>query len=93
MDAGTKLKVNFRTADIGLRERRRRFTEVDDDDEKFKRECGSKCEDGMHEVAECAHYKEREVCMTELGKLQGGYREMFEAWNSRKDGSCTGPYA
>ena len=32
-------------------------------------------------VAECLLYKKgREVCMTELGEIEGRYREMFEAW-------------
>lgn len=82
MDAGTKLKVKFRTGDIGLRERRRRHRTVDDEDDKFKCDCGFECEDRVHVVAECQWYeKEREVYMTELGKIQGRYREMFEAWN------------
>ncbi|CAB1121249.1 unnamed protein product [Ectocarpus sp. CCAP 1310/34] len=34
MDAGTKLKVKFRTGDIGLRERRRRHRTVDDEDDE-----------------------------------------------------------
>ena len=41
MDAGTKLKVKFRTGDIGLRERRRRYRKIDEEDDKFKCDCGS----------------------------------------------------
>ncbi|CAB1113177.1 unnamed protein product [Ectocarpus sp. CCAP 1310/34] len=82
MDAGTKLKVKFRTGDIGLRERRRRHRTVDDEDDEFKCDCGFECEDRVHVVAECPLYKkEREVYVTELGKIDGTYREMFEAWN------------
>lgn len=61
MDEGTKLKVKFRTGDIDLQERRRRFRKVDEDD-KFKCECGTECEDRVHVVAECPFYnKERSV--------------------------------
>ncbi|CAB1121386.1 unnamed protein product [Ectocarpus sp. CCAP 1310/34] len=82
MDAGTKLKVKFRTGDIGLRERRRRHRTVDDEDDEFKCDCGFECKDRVHVVAECPLYKkEREVYVTELGKIDGTYREMFEAWN------------
>ncbi|CAB1096020.1 unnamed protein product [Ectocarpus sp. CCAP 1310/34] len=82
MDAGTKLKVKFRTGDIGLRERRRRHRTVDEEDDEFKCDCGFECEDRVHVVAECPLYKkERELYMTELGKIDGTYREMFEAWN------------
>ncbi|CAB1103133.1 unnamed protein product [Ectocarpus sp. CCAP 1310/34] len=82
MDAGTKLKVKFRTGDIGLRERRRRHRTVDEEDDEFKCDCGFECEDRVHVVAECPLYKkEREVYVTELGKIDGTYREMFEAWN------------
>ncbi|CAB1106815.1 unnamed protein product [Ectocarpus sp. CCAP 1310/34] len=79
---GTKLRVRFRTGDIGLRERRRRHRTVDDEDDEFKCDCGFECEDRVHVVAECPLYKkEREVYVTELGKIDGTYREMFEAWN------------
>ncbi|CAB1117562.1 unnamed protein product [Ectocarpus sp. CCAP 1310/34] len=85
MDAGTKLKVEFRTGDIGLGERRRRFRNVDDEDDKLKCECGSGCEDRVHVVAEHPLYKkEREVYMTEIGKVGGTYMEMFEAWNRQE---------
>ena len=85
MDAGTKLKVKFMTGDIGLRERRRRFRKIDEEDDKFKCDCGSECEDRVHVTAECSLYKkEREVYMTELGKVEGRYREMFEAWSSQE---------
>ena len=81
MDAGTKLKVKFRTGDIGLRERRRRHRTVDDEDDEFKCDCGFECEDRIHVVAECPRYKkEREVYVTELGKINGTYREILEAW-------------
>ncbi|CAN0558423.1 unnamed protein product, partial [Ectocarpus sp. 12 AP-2014] len=74
MDAGTKLKVKLRTGDIGLRERSRRLRKVDDEDAKFKCGCGSKCEDCVHVIAECQLYKkEREVYMTELGKVGETY--------------------
>ncbi|CAB1118469.1 unnamed protein product [Ectocarpus sp. CCAP 1310/34] len=53
---------------------------VDDEDDGFKCDCGFECED-----RECPLYKkEREVYVTELGKIDGTYREMFEAWNGRK---------
>ncbi|CAB1097155.1 unnamed protein product [Ectocarpus sp. CCAP 1310/34] len=52
MDAGTKLKVKFRTGDIGLRERRRRHGTVDEEDDEFKCDCGFECEDRVHVVAE-----------------------------------------
>ncbi|CAB1103263.1 unnamed protein product [Ectocarpus sp. CCAP 1310/34] len=82
MDAGTKLKVKFRTGDIGLRERRRRHRKVDEEDDECKCDCGCGCEDRVHVVAACPWYKkEREVYVTELGKIDGTYREMFEAWN------------
>ena len=82
MAARTKLKVKFRTGGIGLRERGRRYRTVVDEDDKFKCDCGWECEDRVHVVAECSLYKkEREVYMTELGKMEGRYREMFEAWN------------
>ncbi|CAB1115356.1 unnamed protein product [Ectocarpus sp. CCAP 1310/34] len=82
MGAGTKLKVKFRTGDISLRERRRRHKTVDEEDEEVKCDCGFECEDRVHVVAECPLYKkEREVYVTELGKIDGTYREMFEAWN------------
>ncbi|CAB1096931.1 unnamed protein product [Ectocarpus sp. CCAP 1310/34] len=82
MDAGTKLKVKFRTEDTSLRERRRRHRTVDEEDDEFKCDCGFECEDRVHVVAECPLYKkEREVYVTELGKIDGTYREMFEAWN------------
>ncbi|CAB1108396.1 unnamed protein product [Ectocarpus sp. CCAP 1310/34] len=82
MDAGTKLKVKFRTGDISLRDRRRRHRTVDDEDDEFKCDCGFECEDRVHVVAECPLYKkEREVYMTELGIIEGTYGEMFEAWN------------
>ncbi|CAB1097417.1 unnamed protein product [Ectocarpus sp. CCAP 1310/34] len=69
MDAGTKLKVKFRTGDIGLRERRRRHRTVDEEDDEFKCDCGFECEDRVHEVAECPLYKkEREVYAAGLGK-------------------------
>ncbi|CAB1109326.1 unnamed protein product [Ectocarpus sp. CCAP 1310/34] len=78
MDAGTTLKVKFRTGDIGLRERSRRLHKADDEDAKFKCDCGSECENRVHVVAECRLYKkEREVSMTELGKVEEKYREMF----------------
>ncbi|CAN0277665.1 unnamed protein product [Ectocarpus sp. 6 AP-2014] len=49
-----------------------------------KCDCGSACKDRVHVVAECRSYKkEREVYMTELGKVEERYREMFEAWNSQ----------
>ncbi|CAB1103564.1 unnamed protein product [Ectocarpus sp. CCAP 1310/34] len=70
------------TGDIGLRERRRRHRTVDEEDDEFKCDCGFECEDRVHVVAECPLYKkEREVYVTELGKIDGTYREMFEAWN------------
>ncbi|CAB1109836.1 unnamed protein product [Ectocarpus sp. CCAP 1310/34] len=82
MDAGTKLKVKFRTGDIGLRERRRRHRTVDEEDDEFKCDCGFECEDRVHVVAECPLYKkEREVYVTELGKTDRTHTEMFEAWN------------
>ena len=84
MDAGTKLKVKFRTGDIGLRERGRRYRTVADEDDKFKCDCGWECEDRVHVVAECSLYKEREVFMTELGKIEGRCREMFEAWIAKR---------
>ncbi|CAB1096171.1 unnamed protein product [Ectocarpus sp. CCAP 1310/34] len=65
MDAGTKLKVKFRTGDIGLRERRRRHRTVDEEDDEFKCDCGFECEDRVHVVAECPLYKkEREVLLS-----------------------------
>ncbi|CAB1109066.1 unnamed protein product [Ectocarpus sp. CCAP 1310/34] len=71
MDAGTKLKVKFRTGDMGLRERRRRHRTVVDEHDEFKCDCGFECEDRVHVVAECPLYKkEREVYVTELGKIQ-----------------------
>ncbi|CAB1119660.1 unnamed protein product [Ectocarpus sp. CCAP 1310/34] len=79
MDAGTKLKVKFRTGDIGLRERRRRHRTVGDEDDEFKCDCGFECEDCVHVVAECPWYKEREVYVAEVGKIDGTYREMIEA--------------
>ncbi|CAB1105049.1 unnamed protein product [Ectocarpus sp. CCAP 1310/34] len=80
MDAGTMLKVKFRTGDIGLRERRRRHRTVDDEDDEFKCDCGFECEARVHVVAECPLYKkEREVYVTELGTIDGTYGEMFEA--------------
>ncbi|CAB1118438.1 unnamed protein product [Ectocarpus sp. CCAP 1310/34] len=82
MDAGTKLKVKFRTGDIGLRERRGRHRTVDDEGNEFRCDCGFECIDRVHVVAECPLYKkEREVYVTELGKIDRTYREMFEAWN------------
>ncbi|CAB1099471.1 ABC [Ectocarpus sp. CCAP 1310/34] len=82
MDARTKLNVEFRTGDIGLRERRRRHRTVDEEDDEFKCDCGFECEDRVHVVAECPLYKkEREVYVTELGKIDGTYREIFEACN------------
>ncbi|CAB1115185.1 unnamed protein product [Ectocarpus sp. CCAP 1310/34] len=79
---GTKLKVKFRTGDMGLRECRRSYRTIDDEDDEFKCDCGFECEDRVHVVAECPLYKkEREVYVTELGKIDGTYREMFEAWN------------
>ncbi|CAB1121545.1 unnamed protein product [Ectocarpus sp. CCAP 1310/34] len=70
MDAGTKLKVKFRTGDIGLRERRRRHRTVDEEDDEIKCACGSECDDRVHVVTECPLYKkEREVYVTELGKI------------------------
>ena len=45
MDAGTKLKVKFRTGDIGLRERGRRYRTVADEDDKSKCDCGWECEE------------------------------------------------
>ncbi|CAM9193488.1 unnamed protein product [Ectocarpus sp. 6 AP-2014] len=45
-------------------------------------DCGFECEDRVHVLAECRLYnKEREVYMTERGKMRGRYREMLEAWN------------
>ncbi|CAB1102180.1 unnamed protein product [Ectocarpus sp. CCAP 1310/34] len=82
MDAGTKLKVKFRTGDMGLGERQRRHRTVDDEHDEFKCDCGFECEDRVHVVAECPLYKkEREVYVTELGKIDGTNREIFEAWN------------
>ncbi|CAM9714720.1 unnamed protein product [Ectocarpus sp. 12 AP-2014] len=75
MDAGTNMKVKFRTGDIDHRERRRRHRTVDDEDDKFKCDRGFECEDRGHVVAECQLYeKEKGVYMTELGKLHGRYR-------------------
>ncbi|CAM9975707.1 unnamed protein product, partial [Ectocarpus sp. 8 AP-2014] len=34
MDVGTKLKVKFRTGDIGIQERTQRFENVDNEDDK-----------------------------------------------------------
>lgn len=56
MDEETKLKVKFRTGDIDIQERRRRFRKVGEDDDKFKCDCGSECEDRVHVVAECSLY-------------------------------------
>ncbi|CAB1099825.1 unnamed protein product [Ectocarpus sp. CCAP 1310/34] len=78
---GTILMVKFRTGDVSLREGRRRHRMVDDEDDEFKCDCGFECEDRVHVVAECPWYNEREVYVTELGKIDGTYREMFEAWN------------
>lgn len=36
-----KVDVTFRTGDIGLRARRRKFGQADRDDNKFNPECGS----------------------------------------------------
>ena len=84
LDAGTKLKVKFRTGDIGLRERGQRYRTVVDEDDNFKCDCGWKCEDRVHVVSECSLYKkERKEYMDELGKIDRRYREMFEAWNSK----------
>ena len=64
---------------------RQRFRKVDEEDDKFKCDCGSECEDRVHVVAECSPYKkEREVYMTELGRVEGRYSEMFEAWNNQE---------
>ncbi|CAB1105103.1 unnamed protein product [Ectocarpus sp. CCAP 1310/34] len=82
MDAGTKLKVKFRTGDIALRERRRGHRTVENDDDEFKCDWGFEGEDRVHVIAECPLYKkERGVYVTELGKVDRTYREMFEAWN------------
>lgn len=40
------------------------------------------CEGRVHLIAEVPLYKEREMHMTELRKVKGRYREMFEAWGS-----------
>ncbi|CAB1100297.1 unnamed protein product [Ectocarpus sp. CCAP 1310/34] len=85
MDAGTKLKVEFRARDEGLPERRRRHRTVDDEVDEFKCDCGFECEDRVHVVAECPWYKkERQVYVTELGKIDGTHREMFEAWDTKE---------
>ena len=54
MDVGTKLKVKFRTWDIGLQERGRRCRTVVDEDDNFTCNCGWECEDRVHVVAECS---------------------------------------
>ncbi|CAB1105337.1 unnamed protein product [Ectocarpus sp. CCAP 1310/34] len=59
VDTGTKLKVEFRTGDIDIRERRRRYGKADDEDANFKCDCGSECEDRVHVVAECRLYKKQ----------------------------------
>ncbi|CAM9425038.1 unnamed protein product [Ectocarpus fasciculatus] len=77
------------SVDIGLRDRGRRYRTVVDEDDNFMCYCGWECEDRVHVVAECSLYKkEREAYMAELGKIEGRYREMFEAWN-RKDKTVT----
>lgn len=84
LDEGTRIKVKFRTGDIDLRERRRRFRKLDDED-KFKCDCGAECEDRVHVVAECPSYdQEREGYMVELEKVDSRYREKFEAWNKEE---------
>lgn len=61
MDAGTRLKVNFRTEHLGLRERGKRFREVDQDDDMFTCDCGSAWEDRIYMVGEGPfHESERE---------------------------------
>ncbi|CAB1112275.1 unnamed protein product [Ectocarpus sp. CCAP 1310/34] len=56
------------------------------DNDKFQCDCGSECEDRVHVVAECPplYKKERDLYMTELGKVEGTFREIFEAWNSQE---------
>ncbi|CAN0124538.1 unnamed protein product [Ectocarpus sp. 6 AP-2014] len=56
LDAGTKLKVKFRTGDIAFENLDKRIRKVDDDDDNFKCDCGSECEDRVHIVAECPLY-------------------------------------
>ncbi|CAB1101144.1 unnamed protein product [Ectocarpus sp. CCAP 1310/34] len=52
---------------------------VDNEDDKFRCDCGSERADGAHECQLCE--KKREVYVTELGKIEGRYREVFEAWS------------
>ncbi|CAB1120939.1 unnamed protein product [Ectocarpus sp. CCAP 1310/34] len=62
MDAGTKLKVKFRTGDIGLRERRRRHRTVDEEDDEFKCDCGFECEHRVLLVRNVLCTRRREKC-------------------------------
>ncbi|CAB1104539.1 unnamed protein product [Ectocarpus sp. CCAP 1310/34] len=98
MDAGTKLKVKFRTGDIGLRERRRRHRTVDEEEYEFKCDCGFECEDRVHVVAECPLYKkEREVIMWGFLRLENEYMRIYDDGGTCDilgiPGSDTGPGA
>ena len=86
---GQSGRFKFRTGDVGLRERGRRFSKVDGDDDKLTSscECDSECEDRVH-VVSCRPSvlgKREKMCMTQLGKVEGSYRvEVLEAWNGRE---------
>lgn len=80
-----KGQFKFRTGDIDLEERRRRFRKRNEDNDKFACGCGFECEDRVHVVAECPLYdQEREVYMTELGKIEGCDRKKFESWGKQE---------
>ncbi|CAN0551837.1 unnamed protein product [Ectocarpus sp. 8 AP-2014] len=72
------MKVEFRTGDICLRERRRRHGTVETTKTTNSSNviAASSAEDRVQVVAECCQLceKERAVYMTELGTLQGRYR-------------------
>lgn len=52
LEAGTQLKVTYRTGDVGLKECRKRLGKVDEDDEMFKFCYGSSYSHGV----ECPQY-------------------------------------
>lgn len=73
LDAVIKLKVRFRTGDADLEECGERFWKLDEDnDVKFKYDCGSACEEQIHMVGECfPHGKDREIYRSKLEIIEG----------------------
>lgn len=65
------LKAKFRTGDVGLKERRERYMNVEDDNAMLNCDCGSAFKDRIHMVGDAPCMRTRGNVLGELWILKG----------------------